>query len=90
MFAAALDRGCGSCLREPARAAAFTESLGVTYPSLFGEREAIGIGRAYGNVLGVLPYTVIVDRQGRIRYTRAGLVEEQDLVDAFGPLLEAG
>ncbi|MDH5180681.1 MAG: redoxin family protein [Gammaproteobacteria bacterium] len=47
----------------------FTDPMDINYPILIGEQEGIPLSQAYGNRLGVLPFTVIVDRQGKIVYT---------------------
>ena len=44
----------------------------MNYPVLAGEMEVIKIAESYGNEMGVLPYTVIVDREGRIYYAKRG------------------
>ena len=71
----------------PERATAFSEELGVNYPSLFAEREVIELGKRYGNVLGVLPYTVVIDREGIVRYTHLGLIEPARLEEVLEALL---
>jgi len=47
-------------------ARAFYEELEVNYPSMVGVHEPTVIGEKYGNERGTLPYTVIIDRDGRI------------------------
>lgn len=44
----------------------FTEPMGMNYPILLGEHEGMPLTTAYGNRLGVLPFTVFIDRQGNI------------------------
>ena len=80
-------RTLGIAVDTPERANAFAEKLGVNYPSLFATHEAIEIGKRYGNFLGVLPYTVVVDRAGVVRYTHLGLIERKRLEEAISPLL---
>jgi hypothetical protein len=46
--------------------------------------------RLYGNVSGVLPYSVLIDREGMIRWTRLGALEEADLRRRVGELLASG
>jgi len=59
----------------------FLQELGVTinYPILIGEDDAIEIAQAYGNSLGVLPYTVLVDRAGRIAHLQYGEIKKSQL-----------
>ena len=37
-----------------------------------GDNEVIKLGMILGNDIGALPYTVILDRNGIIRFTRRG------------------
>ena len=58
----------GVALDEKQAAIDFVDPMGINYPILIGELEGINISKDYGNRLGVLPYTVIVDREGKIIY----------------------
>jgi len=68
----------GIALDERPAVRAFLEELETTinYPILLGGDDAIEIAKAYGNELGVLPYTVVVDRQGRIAHIQYGEMNE--------------
>lgn len=44
----------------------------VNFPILIGGEEAVAVAQAYGNEVGVLPYTVMTDKQGRIAYAHYG------------------
>lgn len=56
----------------------FTDPMGMNYPMLLAEEEGIVLTKTYGNLLGVLPFTVIVDRKGNIIHRqRTGLTFEQ-------------
>lgn len=50
----------------------FVNEMGINYPILVGEDDAMAVARSYGNVIGALPYTAIVDRQGNITLTHQG------------------
>ena len=50
----------------------FTDSLGVNYPILHGEIDAVAISSAYGNTAGGLPYSALIDREGNIRFLHTG------------------
>ncbi len=65
----------------------FIDPMDINYPILLGEDLGIDLTKAYGNRLGVLPYTVIVDRSGKIIHRkRTGLTYE--IVEAMvKPLL---
>ena len=53
-------------------ARAFVDEFGIGFPVLIGQDDAIAVGRQYGNRIGALPYTVIIDRDGFIREMHRG------------------
>jgi thiol-disulfide isomerase/thioredoxin len=65
----------------------FTRELGLNYPALIGGFEAIELSRAFGNRLMVLPFTVIVARNGTIAYAQHGPLRKDRLQQIVGPLL---
>ncbi len=44
----------------------FIDPMGVDYPVLIGDKDGLNLTRDYGNRIGVLPYTVIINRKGEI------------------------
>lgn len=72
------DRGLqlvGLAIDELPDVSAFIDELGaeVNYPMLIGgEERGMEIATDYGNRFGVLPYTVIIDRRGRIAFVQFG------------------
>lgn len=62
----------GIALQEPEPVKAFMQEYGMNYPVLAGELEVIKLAKSYGNSIGALPYTVIIDRQGRIAFVKPG------------------
>lgn len=65
----------------------FTDPMGVNYPLLLGEEEGIQLTQAYGNRLGVLPYTVFVDRNGKIVNTHRNEITFKMAEEIIQPLL---
>lgn len=63
--------------REPV--AAFQREFGMNYPVLLGGPEAMALMRSTGNRMGVLPYTLIIDRAGRVASSKLGGVKEDQL-----------
>ena len=62
----------------------FIAEIGISYPILVGEMDVMAVSAAYGNVTGVLPYSVLIDKDGVIRWQYAGEVDR----DEFSELLE--
>jgi thiol-disulfide isomerase/thioredoxin len=61
---------------EPVRR--FEDEVGLDYTSLVGKTEALALMERYGNP-GHLPFTLVFDRQGRLRYTKTGEIQSKDL-----------
>lgn len=64
----------GIAVDEPGGVRAFVEELGISYPILVGTSDVMETNRAWGNTAGALPYTVLVDRDGVIRWQHLGEV----------------
>ena len=80
----------GIALDDVAAARGFAAELGIDYPILVGSTDVMAVVRQYGNVSGVLPYSVLVDREGVIRWTRLGVLEEAKLKREIAGLLGSG
>ncbi len=77
----------GIALDDAERAAEFAASLGVSYPILVGQTEIVLTGRRYGNVTGLLPYSVLIDSNGIIRWTHLGALIPPELEGQIKKLL---
>ena len=65
----------------------FVDPMGINYPILVGDKDGIALSKAYGNRLGVLPYTVIVDREGKIIETHRNELTFEEAEAMIKPLL---
>lgn len=65
----------------------FVQSMGVNYPVLIGGIEGAQAARAAGNRSGGLPFTVVLDRQGRTAGMALGGMDETRLESELTPLL---
>ena len=66
-----------------ARVRRFARRLGVNYPVALGTRKA---ARAFG-VGEVLPVTIVIDREGRVRERILGLLDAEEFEQKVMPLL---
>jgi thiol-disulfide isomerase/thioredoxin len=66
---------------------AFIRDFGMNYPVLLGGVDAVELTRRAGNRLGALPYTVLIDRSGRLVSAQIGIVKESKLDALLEPLL---
>jgi len=69
----------GIALDDANRARQFAVELGVDYPILVGLTDVVLTGRRYGNRAGMLPYSVLIDGDGIIRWTHLGALKREDL-----------
>ena len=67
----------------------YAREAGINYPLLVGEIDAVEISRAFGNELGALPFTVIIDRRGQVVRTELGGTRESRLAPIIESLLKA-
>ena len=65
----------------------FIDPMGAEYPILLGEDTGIQLSQAYGNRLGVLPYSIIVDRKGKIISTHRNELTFEMVEKEIKPLL---
>ena len=65
----------------------FTREINLNYPALIGGFEAIELSKTFGNRLMVLPFTVVVARNGTIAHTQLGPLKSDRLQQVIAPLL---
>ena len=69
----------GVGIDSPANIREFRSRLGLDLPLLAAGAGGSDLGRALGNRAGALPFTVLVDRQGRIRQRKLGQIRSEEL-----------
>lgn len=57
----------------------FASEIGVNYPTLIGGYGAMELSKSLGNSLMALPFTVVVDRSGKIVMRQLGPVKAAQL-----------
>jgi peroxiredoxin len=65
----------------------FAKELGLNYPTLIGGYGAVELSKTLGNRVAALPFTIIVDRQGRVAHTQLGPLKPDQLRAIVGKLL---
>jgi peroxiredoxin len=65
----------------------FADSAGMNYPVLTGEQDAIQLSTQLGNSMGVLPFTAIVNRQGKVIHVQVGELSRREAEQVILPLL---
>ncbi len=69
----------GIALDDAERAADFASDLGIDYPVLVGQTDVVITGRRFGNATGMLPFSVLVDTSGIVRWTHLGALSRNVL-----------
>ena len=70
----------GLALDKPAAVAAFLKDVPVSFPIAIGGVEAHDVLRRLGNTAGGLPFSVLLDAQGRLRRHKLGETSYDELV----------
>jgi thiol-disulfide isomerase/thioredoxin len=73
------DRGVqflGIAIDDADKVRAFADEVGLNYPTLHGQLDAIEVMGVYGNETGGLPFTVIIDAAGMVVARHPGVLDE--------------
>jgi thiol-disulfide isomerase/thioredoxin len=77
----------GIAIDQPDKIRQFSQDLKLNYPSLVGGYGALELSKTLGNKIMALPFTIIVDREGRVAYTQMGPLKPGKLDSIVGKLL---
>lgn len=77
----------GIALDEAQSVRDFVQRYGISYTVLVGAADAMDTSAAYGNVEGVLPYSVLVDKSGVIRWQYTGEIRHDDVSKLLSEML---
>lgn len=77
----------GIAVDSAANVAEFTKATTIAFPVLIAGAAAIDLMKALGNPGGALPFTVLLDRQGRLVQQKLGAYSQDELKAAVRRLL---
>ncbi len=77
----------GIALQEAEEVRDFIVEYKMNYPTLVGSNEVIKAAVRLGNDIGAMPYTVVVDRNGVITFTRRGPLTKSETESVIKSLL---
>jgi thiol-disulfide isomerase/thioredoxin len=69
----------GIAVDDAAKVKQFAAEIGLNYPALVGGYGAMELSRTLGNQVMALPFTVIVDPQGKVALTHLGPLKAEQL-----------
>lgn len=58
----------------------FVDNMSVEYPVMAGDVGAIELARRYGNKSGALPFSAVIDKNGKITHMITGELEKEQLL----------
>ena len=73
----------GIGIDSPSNFRQFLEKTPVSYPIVIGGLEGSNISKQMGNAQGALPYTVIINTQGKATSSKLGKISEEELKSAI-------
>ena len=77
----------GIAIDQPEKVKDFAREFGINYPLLVGGIDMLPLMREAGNRIGVLPFTLVLDRQGNVAKRHPGTMKEAELEAIIQPLL---
>jgi thiol-disulfide isomerase/thioredoxin len=77
----------GIAIDQPQKVRPYAAEMGMNFPILIGGTDGIELARTLGNAAGVLPFTVVIDRQGKIAKREVGVVKEAPMESLLSSLL---
>ena len=84
------DRGLmfiGVALDDSAKVRVSADEMGINYTILLGEMDAADMAGKIGNEVGGIPFTVVIDRSGKIVASKVGKMNLSRLEEITSPLL---
>ena len=76
----------GIAIEDQPPASEFAKQTGINYPILIGETGGIELSVQLGNTIHALPFSVVVDRRGKIVNTHSGIFKPQQITEIIAPL----
>lgn len=73
----------GIAIDLPGMVSEYAGEMGINYPLLYGQENAVDLNYRYGNRTGALPYSVFIDAEGIVRHIHAQGALDQGQLDAL-------
>lgn len=70
----------GIAIDSPDKTRSMLDSMGIRYPIYYAEQTGMLLMEKVGNAEGFLPYSLLLDKQGKVLEQRLGTVHEKDIV----------
>ena len=77
----------GVAIDQKERVIPYAKEMGINYPLVVGGMETLEFARQLGNRSSVLPFTLVLDRAGKVHSTLTGMIRPEKLEILLRPLL---
>ncbi len=77
----------GVAMDDPADVRGYLAEHPVNYPILVGDASVPAWADSLGNEIAALPFSVVLDRQGQVRYAHTGVFRREQVLEHVMPLL---
>ena len=65
----------------------YIKTIDINYPMLIGSDTGMSLAQQWGNNVGAVPFTIVVDSKGKIVHQQAGEFSTEQIVKVITPLL---
>lgn len=86
-FASAPVQFVGISVDAASKVRAFNDKYQIPYPLLVAGNDILGLAAELGNTARALPFTVIIDRDGKLSHTQLGILHRAELERKIRALL---
>jgi len=77
----------GIAIDDPESVEKYLTSININYPMLIGDMAGINLAHQLGNNIDAVPFTLVVNQQGRIIHQHAGEFSKEKILEVITPLL---
>ncbi len=77
----------GIAIDEPQAVSDYLKTININYPMLIGGDGGMAMTQQFGNHIGALPYTVVIDAQGHVVHQQAGEFSTEQVVKVITPFI---
>ena len=74
----------GIAIDKPEKVLQFVAELGIDFPIMVGQSEAYDVMKAMGNEALTLPYTILIDEEGEVVWSKNTELKHSDMDEVLG------
>jgi len=78
----------GIAIEEREPVSEYLQTIKINYPILIGEDEGLALSQQLGNIINAVPFTLVVDRQGRVIHRQPGEFSREKILEIITPLMQ--